>query len=73
MILHNVIQVLFLLAGLMALLAAVCNWEWFFSSDNAALVVRHLGRTKSRWLYGALGALFIVAAVYFYYHVKAAV
>lgn len=73
MILHNIIQIIFLLSGIVALLAAMFNWEWFFASDNAAPVVRHLGRTKSRWLYGALGVLFIVAAIYFYYHVKASV
>lgn len=72
MILHNIIQIIFLLSGIVALLAAMFNWEWFFTSHNAAPIVKRLGRTKSRWLYGALGVLFIIAAVYFYYHVKAA-
>lgn len=59
-----------MLAGIIALLAALLNWEWFFASHNATLVVARLGRTKSRWLYGFIGVLLIVAAIYFYYHVK---
>lgn len=70
MFLHHVIQTLFLLAGIVALSAAVCNGDWFFNSRNAAPVVNYLGRTKSRWLYGAIGILFIVAAIGFYYHIK---
>lgn len=71
MILHNVIQIVFLLAGVIAILAALFDWDWFFTSNNSAPVVARLGRKKSRLLYGVLGALFIVAAVYFYYHIKA--
>lgn len=72
MIIHNILQTMFLLVGIIALSAAIFNWEWFFTSDNATPVVRRLGRTKSRWLYGALGTLLVVAAIYFYFHVKAA-
>lgn len=72
MLLHHIIHTIFIITGFIALLASIFNWEWFFTSANAQMAVRHFGRTKSRWLYGAIGVLLIVATVYFYFHVKAA-
>ena len=72
MLLHHIIHTIFIITGFIALLASILNWEWFFTSANAQMAVRHLGRTKSRCLYGAIGVLLIVATVYFYFHVKAA-
>ena len=72
MLLHHIIQTIFIITGFIALLASLFDWQWFFTSANAQMIVKHLGRTKSRWLYGAIGVLLIVATVYFYYHVKAA-
>lgn len=71
MILHHIIQTIFVIAGVTALLAAILNWDWFFTARNAEFVVKRLGRTKSRILYGAIGVLFIVATVFFYYKVEA--
>lgn len=70
MFIHNIIQTLFLIAGIITLLASLCNWEWFFASANAAPVVKRLGRSKSRWLYGVIGMGLIAAAIGFYYHIK---
>ena len=70
MILHNIIQIIFLLAGVTALMAAVFNWEWFFTTSNAEPVVKRFGRYKSRLLYGTAGVLFIFAAIFFYYKIK---
>ena len=70
MILHHIIQTIFVIAGVTALLAAILNWDWFFMARNAEFVVKRLGRTKSRILYGIAGLLFITAAVYFYYRIK---
>ncbi len=70
MILHNVIQIIFLLAGVIALLSAIFNWDWFFTAHNAEFVVKRFGRSKSRIVYGVAGIVFIVAAVYFYYQIK---
>ncbi len=70
MILHNIIQSIFVAAGLTALLASLFNWEWFFATQNAGFIVKSLGRKGSRILYGAVGALLIVAAIYFYYRIK---
>lgn len=71
MILHNIVQLLFLLAGVVSLLASIFNWDWFFTTDNASFLVKRLGRNGARWAYGAIGALFIFAAVYFYYQIEA--
>ncbi len=69
MFFHHLIQTIFLIAGVISLLAALLNWGWFFNTRNAEPVVRTLGRKKSRWLYGAIGILLIVAAIGFYYRI----
>ena len=70
MILHNFVQAIFMLVGLIALLASLFNWDWFFTADNASFLVKRLGRNGARWAYGAIGAVFIAAAVYFYYRIQ---
>lgn len=70
MILHNFIQLIFLLTGLVALLASLFDWDWFFTADNASFLVKRLGRKGARWTYGLIGALFIAAAIYFYYQIE---
>ena len=67
MILHYILQTLFLLTGLTALLAAIFNWKWFFESENAAPVVKFFGRKGSRLFYGAIGIVLIAAAICFHY------
>lgn len=68
--LHYILQTLFLLTGLTALLAAIFNWKWFFESENAAPVVKFFGRKGSRYFYGAIGALLIAAAICFFYKIS---
>ena len=70
MIVHNIVQIIFLLAGATALLAALFNWDWFFTADNCRYLVNKLGRKGARWAYGAIGALFIFAAFFFYYKIS---
>ncbi len=70
MILHNIVQLIFLLAGIVSLLASLLDWDWFFTADNASFLVKRLGRNGARWAYGAIGTAFITAAVYFYYQIK---
>lgn len=67
---HNIIQVIFLLAGLTSLLASLLNWKWFFTADNTRYLVKQLGRGGARWVYGLIGVLLITAAVFFYYKIK---
>ena len=70
MILHNVVQVIFLLAGLLTLLSSALDWKWFFTADNARFAVKWLGHNGARWFYGIIGVLLIAAALYFYFQVE---
>ena len=70
MILHSVVQAMFLLTGIIALMASLFNWEWFFTTENTRFLVNRLGRTGARWVYGIIGTLFIAAALYFYYRIN---
>ena len=67
MILHNIVQLIFLSAGIVSFAASFFNWDWFFTTDNASFLVKRLGRSGARLTYGAIGLMFIVAAVYFYH------
>ncbi len=62
---HYFILGLFALAGTISLLASLLNWEWFFTAHNAQVVVRRIGRTRARIVYGVLGLLLIGMAVFF--------
>lgn len=67
---HHIVQAIFLLAGIVALAASLFNWEWFFATENARFMVNRLGRRGARIVYSIIGALFIFAAIYFYYEIK---
>ena len=70
MILHNIIQVIFLITGIVALLASLLDWEWFFTTENTRYLVNRFKRKGARLIYGAIGVLFIAAAIYFYFQIK---
>ena len=70
MIVHHIIQAMFLLAGLIALLASLFNWEWFFTTENTRYLVKKFKRKGARWIYGTIGVLFIAAAIYFFFQIK---
>ena len=58
---------LFLLAGCFSLLCALMNWDWFFKSPNAQIIVKPLGRKNARFFYGIVGLVLIIigAAAFF--------
>ena len=70
MIIHHIIQLIFLLAGITALLASLLDWEWFCTTENTRYLVKRFKRKGARWIYGIIGVLFIAAAIYFYLQVK---
>ena len=70
MAIHHIIQVIFMLAGITALLASLLDWEWFFTAENARYLVKKFKRKGARWIYGTVGVLFIAAAIYFFYQIK---
>ena len=70
MIAHYIIQAIFLLVGLTALLASLFDWEWFFTTENVRFLVKKFKREGARWIYGIIGMLFIAAAIYFFIQIK---
>ena len=68
---HFIVQGIFAVAGLVALLAAICNWEWFFTARNTQSVIRAVGRQRARLFYGAVGILCIGMSIYFFLHTPA--
>lgn len=65
---HYFIQGIFVVAGLLSILAALFNWEWFFSARNTQLIVRNVGRGRARLFYGILGVVLIGMSVFFFLH-----
>lgn len=63
-----IIQGIFALAGILSLLAALLDWDWFFTARNAQFVVRNGGRRQARWFYGVLGGILIGMAAFFFTH-----
>ena len=67
---HYVIQALFVLVGLLALLAALFNWDWFFTAQNTRFIVVNAGRRRARLFYAAIGMLMIATGVFFFLSVQ---
>lgn len=63
-----IIQGIFALAGVISVLAAVLDWEWFFTAQNTQFVVRNVGRHRARWIYGVLGVVLIGMAFFFFFN-----
>jgi len=70
---HYLIQGIFVVVGLLAILASLFNWNWFFQSQNTQFIVRNVGRKRSRLFYALLGLLMIATAVYFFLEVQATI
>ena len=69
---HYLIQGIFVMVGLLAILASLFNWDWFFQSQNSQFIVRNVGRKQARLFYALLGVLMIATAVYFFLEVQTA-
>ena len=68
---HYLIQGIFVVAGLLAIIASLFNWDWFFQSQNTRYIVQNVGRKRARLFYALLGLLMIATAVYFFLEVQA--
>lgn len=55
----NPMGVTLALIGLMTMVAAVCNCEWFFTHYRARLFVRWFGREGARRVYFMIGAAMV--------------
>ena len=67
---HYLIQGIFALIGLLAILASLFNWDWFFQSQNSQFIVKNVGRKQARLFYAVLGILMIATAIYFFWEVQ---
>lgn len=70
MAVHYIIQALFVFVGLLALLAALFNWDWFFTAQNTQFVVANVGRKQARLFYAVIGVLMIATGVFFFLSVR---
>lgn len=70
MVMHYIIQGIFVVVGLLAILASLFNWNWFFQSQNMQAIVRNVGRKRARLFYALLGLLMIGTAIYFFQEVQ---
>lgn len=68
-----IVQGIFALAGITSLLAALLNWNWFFTTRNAQTIVRNVGRSRARLFYGILGVIIIGMAVFFFLETRKAI
>ena len=67
---HYFIQGLFVIIGLLAILAAIFNWDWFFATQNTQFIVRNVGRKQARLFYAILGILLICTGLFFFIEVQ---
>ena len=58
-----IVQLLFLIAGIISILAAILDWNWFFNSQNARFFVQYFGRKHARLFYGILGLMLIIMSI----------
>lgn len=63
---HYIIQAIFVVIGLLAVLAALFNWDWFFNARNSQFIVGNVGRKRARLFYALLGSLMIATGIYFF-------
>ena len=70
MVMHYIIQGIFVVVGMLAILASLFNWDWFFKAQNMQAIVRNVGRQRARLFYALLGVLMIGTAIYFFLEVQ---
>ena len=70
---HYLILGIFAVTGVLSLLAALCNWDWFFTARNAQFVVQNVGRRQARLFYGGPGLILLATACFFYTQTPASV
>ena len=67
---HYLIQGIFALIGILAVLASIFNWNWFFQSQNSQFIVKNVGQKQARLFYAFLGILMIATAIYFFSEIQ---
>ena len=64
---NTIIGILLVLAGLLPVVAAVEDWDWYMNSRKAKRISNLIGRNSARIFYGILGVVMILGgmAVFF--------
>lgn len=70
MTMHYIIQSIFVLVGIVSLMASAFNWEWFFNAQNSQFIVKNMGRNSARMFYAIIGIVMIGTGIYFYTKLK---
>ncbi|HIZ05625.1 MAG TPA: immunity 17 family protein [Candidatus Phocaeicola gallistercoris] len=70
MTIHYIIQGAFVCIGLLALLASLFNWNWFFTAQNTRFIVANAGRKQARLFYAVIGTLMIATGIFFFLSVR---
>ncbi len=55
---------IYLLTGIITLITAICNADWFYNARSVMLLVKWFSRTGTRLLYGGVGLLLICTSLY---------
>ena len=61
-----IVQGIFVVAGIISLLAAVFDWEWFYTARNTHYALKTVGRKRARKFNGVLGIILIGMSVFFF-------
>lgn len=67
---HYLIQSIFVLIGLLSVMAALFDWDWFFTAHNTQFIVSNVRRQRARLFYAILGLLMIATGVYFFLNIQ---
>ncbi len=51
-------------AGIFVIVAAACDWNWFFGHPRAKFFVDAFGRGGARVFYGVLGCVFLAIGLF---------
>ena len=67
---NYILTTIFAMAGIFALSASICNWEWFFTNLNVRMLTGDIKRRWARLVYAVLGVIFIATALYLVFYEK---
>lgn len=62
-----IIAGVFACAGLLAIVASIASWDWFFKSPNVSILTGRLSRGKARVVYFVIGVAIIAMSIFFMY------
>ncbi len=55
--------IVIILCGLFLLAACFFNWDWYFNVNKARMLIKLIGRTGARIVYGIFAVIFIIGGI----------